>query len=140
MPEAAPVSPVEPGRAPPGRARWWSHRRVVVHDTSMLPTLRPGDRLRVDPRAYRSRPPAVGEIVVLRDPEEPARWLVKRVDAVGPSDPGAARGPLPVGTVFVVSDAPGPTRDSRRFGPVPVAGLLGRAYERYAPAERRGPL
>lgn len=140
------------GDGRPERPRWWSSRRVEVRDESMLPTLRPGDRLLVDRAAYRARRPRAGEIVVLVDPEEPARWLVKRVGAVGPEPapppPGRAIGPaptspddpLPPGTVYVVSDAPGPTRDSRRFGPVPLDRLVGRVYRRLFPPDRRGEL
>ncbi|MFY9716688.1 MAG: S26 family signal peptidase [Thermoplasmata archaeon] len=130
------------------RRRWWSTRRVVVRDESMLPALRPGDRLLVDRHAYRGRAPHVGEIVVVADPEEPSRWLVKRVARILlSSDPTAAgvaiRSPSVDGNegfVFVLSDAPGPTRDSRTFGPVAVDRLIGHAYRRYFPADRRGPL
>ena len=116
---------------------WWSSRRVVVHDESMLPTLRAGDRLIVDRRAYRRGTPRTGEIVVLADPDAPERWLVKRIAAVGPAtDPEV----VPAGAVFVLSDAPGTGRDSRRFGPVPVDRLLGRAVRRYYPADRRSEL
>jgi signal peptidase I len=126
--------------------RWWSSRRVVVRDESMLPALRPGDRLLVDRTAYRDRPPRPGDIVVFVDPEEPTRWLVKRIGEVGPAprsaDEGTIRSPsgVPAGAVVVLSDAPGPTRDSRRFGPVPIERLIGRVYRRYAPADRRGEL
>ncbi len=92
----------------------------------MLPTLRPGDRLLVDRRAYRDRAPRPGEIVVLIDPELPSRWLVKRVGPPGPT-PG----------VVVLSDAPGGTRDSRRFGPVAPSLVVGRAFRCYYPPERR---
>jgi signal peptidase I len=147
MPET-PAGGTEPR---PGTRRW-SSRRVEVHDESMLPGLRPGDRLLVDRRAFRDRLPRSGEIVVLEDPEEPSRWLVKRVAAVGPDpvprDPGAhdpdltsSTPPLvPRGTVFVLSDAAVPTRDSRQFGPVRIDRLIGRVYRRYAPADRRGDL
>jgi nickel-type superoxide dismutase maturation protease len=91
----------------------------------MRPTLEPGDRLYVDTRAYRERLPAAGEIVVLRDPETPERWLVKRVRS---ADPGG---------VVVAGDAPELSRDSRRFGPVPPASIVGRAYRCYAPPERQ---
>ena len=94
----------------------------------MRPVLAPGDRLLVDPTAYRSRPPRVGEIVVVVDPEDPTRWLVKRVAAVAP------------GTVVVVGDRDEVSRDSRRFGPVPLASVVGRVYRRYFPAERRADL
>jgi len=93
----------------------------------MRPTLEPGDRLLVDPRAYRTRPPAPGEIVVLVDPERPSRWLVKRVHGVDPT----------AGTVDVRGDAVDRARDSRRFGPVPTSALVGRVYRVYYPPARR---
>ncbi len=93
----------------------------------MLPTLRPGDRLQVDTRAYRDGPPRVGDIVVLVDPAEPARWLVKRVSALSRS----------AGTVEVRGDAAATARDSRQFGPVPLGSLVGRAVRCYYPRERR---
>jgi signal peptidase I len=93
----------------------------------MRPALEPGDRLLVDRGAYRSRPPGVGEIVVFVDPEDPLRWLVKRVASVD----------LTARTVEVRGDAVDVARDSRRFGPVPVGSLVGRAYRRYFPPDRR---
>jgi hypothetical protein len=144
-----------------GPGRWRSSRRVEVADESMRPTLAPGDRLRVDPRAYRDRPPRVGEIVVAIDPEAADRWLVKRVAAVGPgrfwhlpgqlvpaAPEGAADRPADAGEllelgaddVYLLSDAPLGGRDSRRFGPVRRATLIGRVTERYSPVERAGPL
>ncbi len=113
----------EPGRRTVG---FWHRQRVQVRDESMLPTLRPGDRLLVDRAAYRDRAPRPGEIVVLVDPEVPSRWLVKRVGPPGPT-PG----------IVVLSDAPGATRDSRRFGPVPRDRIVGRVYRRYYPPDRR---
>ena len=93
----------------------------------MLPTLRPGDRLRVDPREFRSRAPRVGEIIILIDPADASRWLVKRVTAVD----------LSAGTVEVRGDAPATARDSREFGPVPLRSIIGRVYECYYPPDRR---
>jgi nickel-type superoxide dismutase maturation protease len=93
----------------------------------MLPTLRPGDRLLVDRRAYRRRPPRVGEVVVLVDPEDVARWLVKRVSQVDPSG----------GSVEVRGDAAENARDSRRFGPVLTSSVVGRVYRCYFPVDRR---
>jgi nickel-type superoxide dismutase maturation protease len=114
--------------AGPSLARRLFRRRVIVRDESMRPTLEPGDRLFVDTRTLRTRPPRVGEIVVLRDPENSERWLIKRVASV---DPSGER-------VEVLGDAPERARDSRQFGPVPRASLVGIAYFRYAPASRRG--
>ena len=93
----------------------------------MVPALLPGDRLLVDPGAYAQRPPAVGEVVVLADPEHRVRWLVKRVAGVD----------VDRGTVEVAGDASEQARDSRAFGPVPFSALLGRAYRVYHPPDRR---
>jgi signal peptidase I len=104
----------------------------------MVPTLRPDDHLLVDPAAYRIDTPARDEIVVLRDPESRGRLLVKRVAGV-PGDP-TGTGSVPVDSVFVLGDSRESSRDSRAFGPVAVSALVGRAWFRYRPADRRGPL
>jgi nickel-type superoxide dismutase maturation protease len=96
----------------------------------MRPALEPGDRLLVDPAPLRHRLPPVGAIVVLVDPEVPARRLVKRVAAV---DAGREE-------VTVLGDAPAVSRDSRAFGPVRPERLVGVAWFRYLPRTRRGAL
>jgi signal peptidase I len=117
----------------------------------MEPTLRPGDRVLVDPSAYRDAPPAPGDLVAAVDPADPGRWLVKRVARVGPDEmavpvDGSAdpvewpRVPVPAGTVFLLSDALAVGRDGRRFGPLPFSSLRGRVWYRYAPAATRGRL
>lgn len=126
MPEP-PEGSTSPSEPPPSRFRRWWSRRVVVRDESMLPTLLPGDRLLVDRRAYRHRPPRVGEVVVLFDPEDATRWLVKRVSLVDATGQ----------TVEVRGDAAEMARDSRRFGPVPTRSVVGRVYRCYFPPERR---
>jgi signal peptidase I len=130
-----------------------------VHDHSMEPTFVPGDRLRVDPAAYRTDPVLRDDLVVVADPTEPDRWLLKRVVGIpgdfvrvtregitrvprpGGGDPTPSTGALeefevPSGHVFVLSDRPQNTRDSRQFGPVRVAAVLGRVWRLYAPASR----
>lgn len=92
----------------------------------MSPTLLPGDRLWVDLRAFRTRPPRTGDIVVFVDPEAPDRWLVKRV----------ARVDEETGAVDVRGDARELARDSRHFGPIPSGSLIGRVYRLYFPPER----
>jgi nickel-type superoxide dismutase maturation protease len=84
----------------------------------MLPSLAPGDRLLV----VKLRSPRPGDIVALRDPEEPGRMLVKRVVTVGPSG------------VNVCGDNSMASRDSRVFGPVRPEAVLGQAVYRYFPA------
>jgi len=110
--------------------RRWRSRRYAVVDDSMRPTLLPGDRLLVDPAPVRAALPPVGAIVVLRDPEQPARALVKRIAA---RDERADR-------VTVLGDAAERSRDSRAFGDVPRASLIGVVWFRYLPGPRRGPI
>lgn len=97
-------------------------RRVEVTGDSMLPGLESGDRLLV----ARWLPVRVGHLVVLNDPREGGRTLVKRVARL------STRG------VLVVGDNPPASTDGRQFGPVPRRALKGRAYYRYDPASRRG--
>ncbi|MCI4368072.1 MAG: signal peptidase I [Thermoplasmata archaeon] len=138
-------------------------RRVVVSDRSMEPALHDGDRLLIDPAAYKEREPKVGDLVVFPDPRETRRLLVKRValvagarafitrDGVVPVAPGSSlegtppEGSIegltvPVGELFVLADRREDGRDSRQFGPVRVERLLGVAWYRTAPSERSGPL
>lgn len=117
--------------------RWFRARRFRVADGSMTPTLVPGDCLYVDPRAYRARPPAVGDIVVTWDPAVPTRHLVKRVGFIpgGEAPPDGAT--VPPGSVYLLGDDPVSSRDSRVFGPVPTRLLVGRAYRCYRPVEHR---
>jgi signal peptidase I len=130
--------------------------RFEVHDESLTPTLRPGDRILADPRWG----PGLdrGALVVLRDPESPQRRLVKRVAALpgetvawdrhdvrrlGPADDRtAADGRIAElhDEIFVVGDRRDLSRDSRAFGPVPIASVLGVVWYRTGPAGRRGPI
>ena len=98
----------------------WPLLTVRVHDTSMQPELWPGDRLLVL-RILRSR---VGDIVLVRDPEYKRRLLVKRV---------AAR--TQGGEYVLSADNPNVGRDSRHFGPVPRALIVGRVVWRYHPGQ-----
>lgn len=96
-------------------------RRVEVHGDSMLPTLRPGDRL-LAVWATRARP---GQLVVVRDPRRPQRLLVKRVVAI--QDGGAV----------VSGDNSASSTDSAVFGTVAITA---RVVYRYSPAGRTGRL
>ena len=72
----------------------------------MRPGLEPGDGL----LAVRSRRARRGQLRCFEHPERPGFWLVKRVGDVGRE------------TFQAVSDNPDAATDSRRFGPVPIAG------------------
>jgi nickel-type superoxide dismutase maturation protease len=127
MPEPLEGEALRSSAPPPSRFRRWSSRRVRVEDDSMRPTLEPGDRLLVDVAEYRRRAPRAGEIVILVDPADPSRWLVKRVTAVDAT----------ASTLDVRGDAVENARDSREFGPVPLDSVIGHVYECYYPVPRR---
>lgn len=114
----------------------------------MTPAVRDGDWLLVDPTVVRW--PRRGSIVVFREPGGRA-LAIKRV-AGRPGD----RVPFESGYLeladdeaWLLSDATaaeaaaeghGEPLDSRRYGPVPVELLVGRAWFRYAPWRRIGRL
>lgn len=112
----------------------------------MRPAIEPGDWLLVDPTIVRW--PRRGSVVVFREPDGET-LAIKRV-AAGPGD----RVPFADGYLelaedeaWLLSDATaeattaaghGPPVDSRRYGPVPLELLVGRAWFRYAPVRRIG--
>lgn len=103
-------------------------RRVMVSGDSMRPSLEAGDRLLVAWLPWwRPRP---GEVVAVLDPRDRSRVLVKRVAAVDAGNGG----------VTVLGDAPDASTDSRTFGAVDSALLIGRVVYRYWPESRRGRL
>jgi nickel-type superoxide dismutase maturation protease len=116
--------------APPLRrvARSWPLRSAVV-GTSMRPSLDPGDWLLVDPSAFASRAPRASDLVAVPDPRQPSRWLVKRVTGVAPD-----------GRLELAGDDPDASTDSRAFGPVDPATVIGRPWLRYWPPTRVGPI
>ncbi len=100
-------------------------RRVVVNGDSMRPGLEPGDRLLV----VGFLKVRAGDVVAVVDPRDGERVLVKRVESVDPT-----------GSLTVLGDNPAASTDSRTFGAVDPALVLGRAVYRYWPASRRGRL
>lgn len=95
---------------------------VVVTGDSMLPALRPGDRLIV----WRGASVRAGDIVVARQPSPAAELIVKRAFRRTPDG------------WWLESDnqrAPG-RRDSWNFGAVPDRHIAGRVIGRYWPPSR----
>ena len=133
----------------------------------MEPSYRTGDLLLVGP--LRRGTPARGDVVVLRDPREPDAHDLKRVVGLPgetlrlddgslyvdgahlpepylgglPASLGLERGEwsLPGDRFFVLSDNRAHGTDSRHFGPVRRAAILGRAWCRVWPwrVPRRAP-
>ncbi len=98
--------------------------RYLVEGASMEPAYRSGERLLVNRLAYLRAPPHAGDVVVVRDPERAERHLLKRV-AVAPDD-AAGRD-----VVWLLGDNAAASRDSRSFGAVPRAAIVGRAWRKY---------
>ena len=96
-------------------------RRFRVTGPSMRPVLEPGAHVLVDPRAYRTDPPVVGDVVVARHPFKKDVRVVKRVAAV-----------LPDGRVALRGDNRAESTDSTTFGTVAPDRLLGRVTSRLA--------
>jgi signal peptidase I len=89
----------------------------------MEPAYRHGDRLLVNRLAYIRGTPRPGDVIILRDPDDNARLLLKRV-----AEPASSAAP---GYIAVLGDNAGESRDSRHFGPVPLRLLVGRAWRKY---------
>jgi nickel-type superoxide dismutase maturation protease len=95
--------------------------RVTVTGLSMAPALLPGDRLLV----LRTRRVRIGDTVIVHDPRNPIREVVKRVVALDPD-----------GAVTLRGDSATASTDSRTYGAVPRTLVVGRVIYRYAPPER----
>lgn len=136
-----------------------------VEGESMLPNFHTGEMVLVNKFIYKIRQPLPGEVVVLDDPLNPRRQLIKRVIAVAgetveiKQDRVYINGvPLaedyiyrellrgetlekvtvPAESVFVMGDNRGNSSDSRRIGPIPIAKLEGKAFLRYWPLSTFG--
>lgn len=96
--------------------------RYEVAGESMEPALDPGDYVIVDRLAYRRRLPRRGHVVLARDPREPEREIVKRVDHADLH-----------GELWLKGDNVAVSTGSETFGPVPRSAIVGRVRWRYWP-------
>jgi nickel-type superoxide dismutase maturation protease len=96
--------------------------RLSVDGNSMAPTYVRGERL----TAVRQwRPIRRGDVVVVRDPRDPERWLLKRCVARSGS------------TLDLRGDNPDASTDSREFGPVPASAVAWIVVGGRPPGRRR---
>ena len=136
-----------------------------VEGKAMAPTLENQDRLLVNKFAYLTRAPERGDIVMHRYPRDPEKSFVKRVIALGGDtirsldgrvyvndapirDDYVLRayrshdtwGPLTVeaGHYFVMGDHRNNSSDSRQWGTVPAALIVGRIALRWWPVQEAG--
>lgn len=90
-------------------------RRVRVSGNSMSPLLNDGDIVDVDITAYASRPPQVGDIVLVAHPYVSTKQIIKQIT----SQPEQ-------GQVFLLGLNPSESTDSRSFGTVPASSVKGK--------------
>jgi len=93
--------------------------RFQVEGQSMAPTLMPGDTILVNPTAYRSTTPAIGDVVLCRHPFKKDVDMVKRVHSLSEA-----------GQLHLRGDNPAETSDSDTFGAIPLVHLRGRVTGR----------
>ena len=95
-------------------------RRYRVTGASMSPHLAPNDEVLVDPRAYRGRPPQLNDIVVARHPYKEGVQIIKRIVSRQHD-----------GRYLLEGDNPAESTDSRSFGTVSAAQILGQVTSRF---------
>ena len=86
----------------------------------MTPAVAPGERVLVNRAAYWFGRPRTGDLVVVRDPRQPQRLLIKRIDGTVGRDAWSVLGDNAVAST-----------DSRTFGPVSRELLVGKVLTRY---------
>lgn len=81
-----------------------------------------------------------GGQVLVNGVQLPESYLFSVDGVPQPTDPttGQSRWTVPVGEIFVMGDHREQSADSRTFGPVPVASVIGRAWLRYWPIAKLG--
>ncbi len=92
------------------RYRFGRLKAVEVEGNSMLPTLRDGDIVLVDPNASLKE----GDLALADHPYKSSVRIIKRIAAVG-SD----------GTYELIGDNPAESTDSRTFGLVSIKSIKG---------------
>ena len=88
---------------------------IRVEGDSMAPLLKSGDVVLVDPRA----PIEPGDVVLARHPFRSSVRMLKRLISVEPD-----------GRLYLAGDNPSESSDSRSFGTVSSADLLGKVVAR----------
>jgi nickel-type superoxide dismutase maturation protease len=104
-------------------ADWWEQltylcgfREIfLVQGDSMLPVLKDGDLVLVNPYAE----PKIGDIVLAQHPFKKSVRIIKRIREISPE-----------GRYFLVGDNADESTDSRSFGALSAKDILGRAEAR----------
>jgi len=138
----------------------------IVSGDSMVPTFHNGEYLIVDELSYRFSEPARNDVIILHYPLEPQKYFIKRiiglpgetlrfegsrirVTPVDGSEPFVLDEPfvqntstdnltvtLNEGEYYVLGDNRSASSDSRRWGPLPRADIVGKPIVRLLPVTR----
>lgn len=81
----------------------------------MLPLLKPGDEILINPYAYQQSLPEIGDIVVTIHPQKDNLAIVKRVTAIAPDD-----------NYFLTGDNLDASTDSRTWGTIKLQNIIGK--------------
>ncbi|MGL5077569.1 MAG: nickel-type superoxide dismutase maturation protease [Waterburya sp.] len=96
-------------------------KRLKIVGNSMLPLLKPGDEILLNPHAYRQCLPEINDIVVTTHPHQTNLIVVKRITAIAPD-----------GNLFLVGDNLRESTDSRHWGTVNPQKILAKVTSRFS--------
>lgn len=92
--------------------------RFIVEGNSMKPAFKPGEHLLINKVIYKIKKPQRGDVIVLRDPRDARRLLLKRISEIQNE------------AFEVISDNIDGS-DSRTFGAVNGENIIGKVFFRY---------
>lgn len=109
-------------------------RMFKVPSASMEPMVMAGDYVAADLSAYRRGPVAKGDVVVFVYPDDRSKVFLKQVLGLPGETVAGADGEnifVPHGHVWMEAARKKGTVDSRSFGPVPLADIIGKVRQVY---------
>ncbi|MEL6927374.1 MAG: nickel-type superoxide dismutase maturation protease [Cyanobacteria bacterium J06600_6] len=95
-------------------------KRLKVVGESMLPLLKPGDEIIVNPYAYAKSSPQIDDVVVLVHPLQKSLVIVKRIAALDAQN-----------RCFLLGDNSQQSTDSRHWGTIKSANIIGKVSSQF---------
>lgn len=95
-------------------------KRFKVVGESMLPLLKEGEEILINPQAYSKSEPKVNDVVIINHPHKTQLTIVKRVVEVALD-----------GSYFLIGDNPKASTDSRHWGGVSRNQIIGKVTNRF---------